>query len=555
MNERKYQVTLGEKCESFPQGTVFGEVVAKMAEDQADRTLLVKSDGHLMELHREVGKDCTIELVDISEKIGNDTYRRSLCMLLIRSIYQLAGDEHVDKIVLHFSVSGGYYFTVEGDFEISHDFLAKVKTHMMSLVDKKLPIHKKSVSRENAMRIFHEQGMYDKEELFRYRRASRANIYDLEGLKDYYYGFMTWHTGYLKYFDLVPYMEGFVLLLPDHKSPTEVPVFKADRKIFHTQREAEEWGAMLGVDTVGALNSYASKQDIGRLILVSEALQEGKISSIAQKISENKALRFVMIAGPSSSGKTTFSHRLSIQLAAHGLKPHPIAVDNYFVNRVDTPLDENGMRDYECLEAMDIDLFNRDMTALMNGERVELPTYNFISGEREYRGDFLQLGEDDILILEGIHCLNDKFSYSLPREKKFKIYVSALTQLNIDEHNRVPTTDGRLIRRIVRDNRTRGNLAQDTIARWDSVRRGEEKHIFPYQEEADIIFNSALIYEIAVLKPYVEPLLFQISPDSPEYYEANRLLKFLGYFLAIPSDSVPNNSLLREFIGGGCFKV
>lgn len=262
-----------------------------------------------------------------------------------------------------------------------------------------------------------------------------------------------------------------------------------------------------------------------------------------------------MIAGPSSSGKTTFSHRLSIQLAAHGMKPHPIAVDNYFIDREHTPLDEFGEKDFECLEAIDVEKFNADMLALLRGERIELPMFNFKTGKREYRGDFLKLGKDDVLVIEGIHGLNDKLSYALPRENKFKIYISALTMVNIDEHNRIPTTDGRLIRRIVRDARTRGTSAKDTIARWPSVRRGEEKNIFPFQEGADVMFNSALIYELACLKVYAEPLLFGIDKGEPEYLEAKRLLKFFDYFVAVPSEEIPNNSILREFIGGSCFNV
>ena len=309
------------------------------------------------------------------------------------------------------------------------------------------------------------------------------------------------------------------------------------------------------VSVVGELNEKISRGNIKELILISEALQEGKIAGIAEQICQRKNVKFVMIAGPSSSGKTTFSHRLSVQLAAHGLKPHPIAVDNYFVNREDTPVDENGKYNFECLEAIDVELFNRDMNALLRGEQVELPRYNFRVGKREYKGDFLKMKPNDILVIEGIHGLNDKMSYSLPRESKFKIYISALTQLNIDEHNRIPTTDGRLIRRMVRDNRTRGINAKETISMWASVRRGEDENIFPYQEEADVMFNSALLYELSVLKLYAEPLLFQIDKSEEEYYEAKRLLKFLDYFVGVPSEDIPNNSILREFVGGSCFEV
>ena len=311
----------------------------------------------------------------------------------------------------------------------------------------------------------------------------------------------------------------------------------------------------MDISYVGDLNDHITKEGISNILLVQEALQEAKIFDIAQRIVLEGNKKFIMIAGPSSSGKTSFSHRLSIQLLAHGMKPHPIGVDNYFKNREETPLDEYGEKNYECLEAIDVEQFNKDMLALLRGERIELPVFNFKTGHREYKGDFLQLGPEDVLVIEGIHGLNDKLSYALPAESKFKIYISALTQLNIDEHNRIPTTDGRLLRRIVRDARTRGTSAKDTIARWPSVRRGEEANIFPYQEQADVMFNSALVYELACLKVYAEPLLFGIDKSEPEYLEAKRLLKFLDYFISVPSEDIPHNSLLREFVGGSCFDV
>ena len=362
-------------------------------------------------------------------------------------------------------------------------------------------------------------------------------------------------TGYLKYFDLKRYQYGFVLLLPTMGKPKELPEFVPQDKLFATLAESARWGRGTDLETVGALNDTIAAGGMAHLILIQEALQEKKIAEIAAQTAEKKTAKFVMIAGPSSSGKTTFSHRLSIQLEAAGLRPHPIAVDNYFVNRADSPRDAEGNYDYESIKCLDVEQFNRDMTALMAGERVELPYYNFKKGIREYKGDFLQLGKDDILVIEGIHCLNDELSYALPRESKFKIYISALTQLNIDEHNRIPTTDGRLIRRMVRDARTRGSSARETIRMWPSVRRGEEQNIFPYQEEADAMFNSALIYELAVLKQYVEPLLFGIPRDCDEYVEAKRLLKFLDYFIGVSSEDIPKNSILREFIGGSCLDV
>ena len=555
MGKKMFQVTLDDKVMEFPRGTSYGEILETMKPDSQSPAVLVMANGRLKELHKTLKENCRLSLVTTGDAIGQKTYRRSATLLLLKALYHVAGGERIRKVVLHYSVGEGYYYTIQGDVQITEEFLQKVKNYMQELVKKKVPIIKRSVKLNEAIRLFHQHGMYDKEKLFRYRRVSRVNLYSLAGFEDYYYGFMTWHTGYLKYFDLIPYDEGFVLLMPSLDKPEELPRFVPSPKIFRIQKESELWGEMLNVASVGDLNDFTCQGGIQKMILIAEAWQEGRISSIAKEIIRRRDVKFVMIAGPSSSGKTTFSHRLSIQLAAHGMKPHPIAVDNYFVNREDTPLDEEGKKNYECLEAIDVELFNRDMTALLQGEEVELPRFDFVDGKRVYKGDFLRLDSDDILVIEGIHGLNDKLSYSLPRENKFKIYISALTQLNVDEHNRIPTTDGRLIRRMIRDMRTRGASARETIARWPSVRRGEEENIFPYQEEADVMFNSALIYELAVLKLYVEPLLFQIRPEEPEYYEAKRLLKFLDYFVGVPSDDIPKNSILREFIGGSCFDV
>lgn len=318
---------------------------------------------------------------------------------------------------------------------------------------------------------------------------------------------------------------------------------------------ASGWGIKLGVDTVSDLNNQIMAGGFNELVLVQEALQERRISEIASDIVSRNGVKFVMIAGPSSSGKTTFAHRLSVQLRTYGLVPHPIAVDDYFVDRENTPKQPNGDYDFECLEAIDIQQFNQDMCDLLEGKKVELPTFNFVTGKREYKGNYKQLGVDDVLVIEGIHGLNDKMSYALPAESKYKIYISALTTLNIDEHNRIPTTDGRLLRRMVRDARTRGATAKRTIQMWPSVRNGETKNIFPFQESADAMFNSALIYELAVLKQFAEPLLYSIEPGEPEYFEAVRLLKFLSYFLGVSTEHLPNNSIVREFIGGSCFKV
>ncbi|MGB4658106.1 MAG: nucleoside kinase, partial [Mobilitalea sp.] len=362
-------------------------------------------------------------------------------------------------------------------------------------------------------------------------------------------------SGILKWFDLMEYDDGFLLVLPTKKNPETIEPFIPQEKLYATLKESNQWAEMMEIPNVGTLNDIIAKGNIGELILVQEALQEEKISEIAKAIKQTGDKKFIMIAGPSSSGKTTFSHRLCIQLKVHGLKPHPIAVDNYFVDRDRTPKDAQGNFNFEILEAIDVEQFNKDMSDLMNGKRVDIPVYNFITGKREYKGNFLTMGPEDILVIEGIHGLNDALSYSLPRESKYKIYISALTQLNIDEHNRIPTTDGRLIRRMVRDARTRGASAQTTISMWPSVRRGEEENIFPFQEDADIMFNSALIYELATLKQYAEPILFGIDRNCTEYIEAKRLLKFLDYFIGTPSEAIPKNSILREFVGESCFKV
>ncbi len=555
MDNRMYQVTVAGQTRLYPGGTTFGEIVKDFENQEKYPVVLVMVGNKLRELHKRLHEDCEISLITTGDDIGHKTYKRSMNLLLLKAVYHVAGHENVKKIVLHFTAGEGFYYTIDGNVQVNEEFLQKVDGYMREMVERKIPVMKRSISTSSAMELFHRHGMYDKEKLFKYRRVSRVNIYSLEEFEDYFYGYMVWHTGYLKYFKLYPYDEGFVMQMPKKENPERVPEFIPSPKIFQVQKEAEKWGEMLEVSVVGEINEKISRGKVKQMILISEALQEGKISRIAEQISQQRDVKFVMIAGPSSSGKTTFSHRLSIQLAAHGLKPHPIAVDNYFVNREDTPRDENGNYNFECLEAIDLELFNRDMNALLRGERVEIPRFNFKVGKREYKGDFLQMEPNDILVIEGIHSLNDKMSYSLPKESKFKIYISALTQLNVDEHNRIPTTDGRLIRRMVRDNRTRGTSARETIAMWPSVRRGENENIFPYQEEADVMFNSALIYELAVLKLYAEPLLFQIEKDDPEYQEAKRLLKFLDYFVGIPSEDIPYNSILREFVGGSCFDV
>lgn len=556
MNQEMVKVTIDGKEHEYAIGTTYREIVDEYQEEVAEApVILVMADGKLRELQKKLKGDCTLEFVTTKDHIGFETYKRTVCLVLLRAIYDVAGKENIEKVMIHYSVGNGYYFTMAGKAVLDQHFLDNVKTRMQELADMCTPIEKRSVNTDDAVSLFHHHRMYDKEKLFRFRRVSKVNIYNIGYYEDYFYGYMADHAGYVKYFDLKLYDEGFVLELPTRKNPSVISPFRPEGKIFQVQKESQEWAEKMDISYVGDLNDHITKEGISNILLVQEALQEAKISDIAQRIVLEGNKKFIMIAGPSSSGKTSFSHRLSIQLLAHGMKPHPIGVDNYFKNREETPLDEYGEKKYECLEAIDVEQFNKDMLALLRGERIELPVFNFKTGHREYKGDFLQLGPEDVLVIEGIHGLNDKLSYALPAESKFKIYISALTQLNIDEHNRIPTTDGRLLRRIVRDARTRGTSAKDTIARWPSVRRGEEANIFPYQEQADVMFNSALVYELACLKVYAEPLLFGIDKSEPEYLEAKRLLKFLDYFISVPSEDIPHNSLLREFVGGSCFDV
>lgn len=549
------RVTIEGVEKEYPAGISFEEVAREYQAQYDNQIALVIADGKIRELMKTVEKDCTVTFLTLKDDIGHKTYVRTSIMLLMKATYDIIGLNNIEKIKVEFAVGQGYYCSMKGNFKVDRTLVEKINVRMLQLIQNKTPISKKAYPTEEAIELFRKHHMEDKVKLFRYRRSSLVNVYCMDGYYDYYYGYMLPNAGYVPYFNLITYDDGMMMLLPDKKNPVQLEYFEPREKLFYTLLHSSKWCEQMNIDTVGELNDEICQGRLNELILVQEALQEQRIGEIAQEIVNRSGVKFVMIAGPSSSGKTTFSHRLSIQLRSHGLKPHPIAVDDYFVEREATPRDENGDYNFECLEAIDVETFNRDMRALLNGERVELPTFNFKTGHREYKGNYRQLGEDDILVIEGIHGLNDKMSHSLPTESKYKIYISALTSLNVDEHNRIPTTDGRLLRRMVRDARTRGASAKRTIEMWPSVRRGEEENIFPFQESADAMFNSALIYELSVLKQYAEPLLFSIGKDEPEYYEAKRLLKFLEYFLGMSSEDLPKNSIVREFVGGSCFQV
>lgn len=554
------------------------EAVADRFKDYyEDDIILGIVNGRLRELNKKIKSDCELSFVTTADRDGRRTYRRSVVLLLQRAIYDVYGS--MTQLHVMHSLGEGYYCQLEKAVECAdsqqekynedtdlqgsrenseksvteHD-IDRIVCSMYSFVEKDLPITKHSAKTQYAEQLFKEKGLHDKERLLHYRRSSRVNLYELDGVVDYFYGFMAPSTGMLKYFDVVPYESGFVLLFPGTHSRSVEPLVTSN-KLFHTLDDSREWSKMLGIGTIGSLNDAIAAGRGQEIMLLQEALMEQKIGNLAAQIASDDKKKFVMIAGPSSSGKTSFANRLSIQLIAKGRKPHPLSLDDYYVDRELCPKNPDGSFDFECLESIDVKLFNEDMNRLLKGEAVDMPSFNFKTGKREYRGRKLTLGADDILVIEGIHGLNDRLSQLIPPEHKFKIYISALTQLNIDEHNPLSTTDERLIRRIVRDARTRGTNAMETIAMWPSVRKGERENIFPFQEQADVMFNSALVYELAVLKVYAEPLLFGIERDCPEYLEAKRLLKLLDYFLPMPADGIPNNSLLREFVGGSCFNV
>lgn len=545
-------VTIQGEKRQYESGVCLMDIAEEMQSQYEDDIILASFHGRLMELHGRLFEDGELTFITTDDKNGRRAYRRSVVFLMQRALMSLYPAGGVDIKVDH-SLGQGYFCRINVDV-VDEQLLWALEREMRALVKKDLPLKKRTIKTREARKIFASRGMTEKENLMKYRTSSNINVYDLDGCIDYFYGYMAPSTGMLSYFSLHPYADGFVLQFPG-KNTKEVAEFAPANKLFEILQASENWGKDMNIPTVGALNDAICQGKMRDIILSQEAYMERRIGALAEKIVADPNKKFVLIAGPSSSGKTTFSHRLSAQLRALGVNPHPIPLDDYYLDRDQIPLDEFGEKDFESIEGLDIDLFNADMQKLLSGERVLLPSFNFKIGKREYKDHYMQLGNRDILVIEGIHGLNERMSASLPRECKFKIYISALTQLNIDEHNPLATTDGRLIRRIVRDARTRGTSAQETIAMWDSVRRGEEKNIFPFQEEADEMFNSALIYEMAVLKTYAQPQLLAIEPGCKEYAEAKRLLKLLDYFLNIPADDICNNSIVREFIGGSCFNV
>ncbi len=507
-------------------------------------------ENQLKELRHTLDQDSDIKFIDECSPIGARIYQRSLSFVFIRACMELFSG---CKVSVEHSLSKGLYCEIHYKRAINEQDTDRIKARMQEIIDEDVPFTKSRIPLDEAIDIFREYGQIGKMNLMKYREKPYVNIYQCGWLRNYFYGYMVPSTGYLKKFNLKFLKPGIIIQLPRCECNGEIPEFVEQPKLFKIFRETENWAKILQVDHVATLNDLIATKKEGEFIRIAEALHEKKIAQIADTITEYiDEKKLILIAGPSSSGKTSFSKRLAIQLKVNGLKPVSISLDDYFVDRENTPLDENGEYDFEDLHAIDLDLFNNDLQRILAGEEVKTPTFNFHLGKREYKGNTIKIEKNQPLILEGIHCLNDELTKAIPRNEKFKIYVSALTQLNVDEHNRIPTTDTRLIRRIVRDSKFRSNDAERTLYLWKSVRRGEEKNIFPFQEEADVMFNSALFYELNVLKKYAEPLLRQVDTTSPYHPEAKRLLKFLNYFIDLEYEyDIPRTSILREFIDGG----
>ncbi|MBR6253236.1 MAG: nucleoside kinase [Clostridia bacterium] len=503
----------------------------------------VKSLNHIID------RDCKLELLDTSSHDGNRIYVRGLTFVLIKAFEELHPGK---KFYVNYSL-GHSLFCEAQDFKFKQKDIDELKERMEQIVKKNIPFEKKIVTLEEAMELYKKSGREDKRGLLETRMKTHVSMYYCGKTFNYFYGVMPVSTKYLKVFDLQKYDDGLLLIYPRRFNPGHIDKLQKTKKLYSTFEEYDSIHKILGIETIAGLNRYIREGKDGELIRISEALQEKKIAQIADMIVSDKKKKIVLIAGPSSSGKTTFAQRLGIQLRVNGIRAVTLSMDNYFVERKNTPLDENGKPDFECLEAVDVKLFNQQLKDLLAGKEVKLPTFDFTDGTRKYLGNTEKLGKNEVIVIEGIHGLNEKLTKEIPRENKFKIYISALTTLNIDDCNRVTTTDTRLIRRMVRDSRFRSHSPQKTIAMWESVRRGEEKYIFPYQEDADVMFNSSLVYELSALKLYVEPLLASVDYNSNEFSEAKRLYEFLSYFVPIDPRQIPNNSIIREFIGDGVF--
>ncbi|WP_034439221.1 nucleoside kinase [Clostridium ihumii] len=546
----KINVISNNKTIDIEKNTTAYDLIKNNELEQNIPITLCRINGKLSELGTIIDENSEFEVVDIKDKFGMATYTRTLQFVLIKATLELFKDA---KITIEHSLSKGLFGEITKEPKLDIDDIYLIKEKMNEIIQKDIRINKVSIDVKEALKIFEKYGMEDKIRLLKSRNLSKVSLYEMDGQYDYFYGPMAYSTGVLKTFDLIYYEPGFILRFPTIEEPFKIPKFENHKKLASIFYEAEKWGKLVGVSDVGALNENVEMGEFVNLIRICEALHEKKIASIADEISSNKNVNIVLIAGPSSSGKTTFSKRLSIQLQVNGVVPTPISLDDYFVNRERTPQDEFGEYDFESIYALDLELFNIHLKKLLSGEEVEIPSYSFKLGKREWLGRKMKLPKNGVLIVEGIHGLNEMLTSSIEKERKFKIYISPLTQLNLDDHNRIATTDIRIIRRIVRDYLSRGYDAENTLKMWPSIRRGEEKNIFIFQENVDAMFNSALMYELCILKKFALEELLKINENSKVYDEAKRLISFLNFFKEVDMNLVPSNSIIREFIGGSCF--
>lgn len=541
----------GEKLKIIDKSSIEAIIAESKIKEKKD-VMAVIIENQVCDLNEDLDRDVKIETVKINSELGNRIYRRSLYLVMAKAVYGLFSDS---VLKIEISISNGIYCELENKSSLSKADLNRIKERMQEIITADHKIKKHKLNKKEVLEIIKDENCSFRSELIKQQDRDYYTLYELDGYYDYFYYNMVPSTSYLREFDLHLRIPGFVLLFPKFFSSKKVPKFIEQPKLANIFLEYERLGKILGVNNVVELNQVVENKEYNELIRIAEALHEKKIAEIADKIKSGMPRnKIILIAGPTSSGKTTFTHRLSTQLKINGLRPVQISVDDYFVDRKNTPLDKNGDPDFESIDAINLELFNDHLLKLIQGEEIELPKFNFNKGFRGKSGKYLKLEEDQPILIEGIHGLNDKMTEVIPQDLKFKIYISALTQLNIDCHNRIPTTDTRLIRRIVRDNQYRGLSAAATLNLWQSVRKGEEKNIFPYQENADVMFNSALIYELSVLKNYVEPLLKQIDRTNKNYYQAQRLLEILSNFKAIPDSEVPFTSILREFTGMSVFR-
>ncbi len=542
-----------EETRSYAVGTTLSEVLKDISLNSKQTILGAMVNNKLKELTYEIYKPKTVRFIDITDPNGRRMYMRSLYFVLYKAVVDLF--PNVGLRQEHAISNGVFYRITDKNFVLTSEDVERIKQRMHHIIYADIPFIRKEIKTDDAIELFEKNGLKEKTSLFRTRGYLYTSVYYLDNTVDYYYGYLVPLTGVLNIFDLQAYNKGMLLLGPNrrnHKIPNELIDQAKMQKVFS---EFKRIGKLLKISNIGDLNSQVLNGEISELIKISEALHEKKIAQIADKIRKHRRrIKMILISGPSSSGKTTFGKRLAIQLKVAGLSPVNLSLDNYFVNREKTPIDEHGEYDFESLHALDIQKFNSDLVELMNGNEIELPKFSFETGQRFYDSEMMKIAENQILVVEGIHALNPKLTPLIDREAKYQIYISALTAISIDGHNRIQSTDNRLIRRLVRDYKYRSYKASDTLKRWQSVRRGEMQNIFPYQEEADAMFNSALYYELGVLKRYAEPMLQEVQPNRPEYAEATRLLKFLSYFLPIDDREIPPTSLMREFLGGSAFE-